>query len=90
MKKSELVSAVAESTGVSKSQVQQIIDSTIETIISTVGSGEKILLPGFLSFEVQDKAASTGRNPATGATIQIPARKVVKVKLGKTLKESVA
>lgn len=89
MKKSELVDAVASKTEQGKNIVQQILDGAIDAIAEALASGEKIDLRGFGTFGVRDSAARTGRNPQTGESISIPARRVPTFKPGKELKERV-
>jgi DNA-binding protein HU-beta len=89
MNKAELVNAVAEKSGQPAAAVGAVIAAFEEVITSTVAAGGKVQMPGFLSFERVDRAARTGRNPATGAEIQIAAAKVPKVKIGKSFKDSV-
>lgn len=90
MNKTELVSAIAESTGVSKAQVGQVVDGFIDAVKAGVSKGDKITIPGFMTIEVKDTPARTGRNPATGAELNIPAGKAVKLRVGKTLKDAAA
>ncbi|HLT16974.1 MAG TPA: HU family DNA-binding protein [Acidimicrobiales bacterium] len=89
MNKAELVSAVAEKTGQSQSAVNEVLGALEDVITSEVASGGKVSLPGFLTFERGERAARTGRNPATGETIQIAASRVPKVKVGKSFKDAV-
>ncbi len=89
MNKAELVEEVSGEVGLSKRETQKVIDAIIETIGDTLGSGEKVTLVGFGTFGVRQRKARRGRNPQTGATIQIPAKKVPKFVPGKTLKEKV-
>ncbi|MCZ2328604.1 HU family DNA-binding protein [Bartonella sp. F02] len=89
MNKSELVSSVAERAGVSKMQAGNVIDAFIATVTHELASGGDVRLPGFGSFEVSHRAATKGRNPSTGAEINIPARSVPKFSAGKNLKEAV-
>jgi DNA-binding protein HU-beta len=89
MNKAELVSAVAEKTGQSNAAVSSVLGAIEDVITDTVSGGGKVTLSGFLSFERADRAARTGRNPATGAEIQIAATRVPKVKVGKTFKDAV-
>ena len=89
MNKAELVSAIAERSGESTSAVQSVLAAFEETVTKTVADGGKITLPGFLSFERSERSARTGRNPATGAEIQIAAATVPKVKVGKSFKDAV-
>jgi DNA-binding protein HU-beta len=70
--------------------VGEVLAAFEGVVTEAVASGEKVQLPGFLTFEQAHRAARTGRNPATGAEIQIPAAKVPKVKVGKTFKDAVA
>jgi DNA-binding protein HU-beta len=86
MNKSELIDAIADSTGVSKSDVGAVLDGFADAAMKAVGSGVKITIPGFLSIEQTDRSARTGRNPQTGETIQIPASKAAKVSAGSKLK----
>jgi DNA-binding protein HU-beta len=89
MNKAELVSAVAEKSGQTAAAVSSVLGAFEEVVTSTVAGGDKVQLPGFLSFERADRAARTGRNPATGAEIQIAAATVPKVKIGKSFKDAV-
>jgi DNA-binding protein HU-beta len=89
MNKTELIDAVAERTGVNKSTVDEVLKGMTDTIESQVAKGDKIAIPGFLSFQKVQRAARTGRNPRTGETINIPASATVKVTAGARLKSSV-
>ncbi len=89
MNKAELVSAVADRSGQSAAAVGSVLAAFEEVVTSTVAGGGKVQLAGFLSFEQAQRAARTGRNPATGAEIQIPAATVPKVKIGKAFKDAV-
>ncbi|AQS41439.1 MAG: DNA-binding protein [Candidatus Tokpelaia hoelldobleri] len=89
MNKNELVSSVAEKTGLSKSQAVAAVDAFIESVTGSLKQGGDVRLPGFGAFEVSHRAASKGRNPSTGAEIDIPARNVPKFSAGKSLKEAV-
>ena len=89
MNKAELVSAVAEKTGQSNVTVGAVLGAIEDVITNTVAGGGKVQIPGFLSFERTERAARTGRNPATGAEIQIAAATVPKVKVGKSFKDAV-
>ena len=88
MNKNDLVAAVAASTGLSKSDVASAIDATLASITDTLKSGGEVKLVGFGSFHATDRAASTGRNPRTGETIQIAASRQPKFKAGKGLKDA--
>ena len=90
MNKNELIDAVAAESGESKAAVSAVLDAFETTVTKNVASGEKIAWTGFLSFEKAHRAARTGRNPATGETINVPAANVPKVKVGKKFKDAVA
>jgi len=89
MKKSELISLVAQKAGLSKKDVSSVIDATIETIEEALKEGKKVSFIGFGSFEVVTRAPRTARVPGTGKEIKIPETKSVKFKVGKKLKELV-
>jgi DNA-binding protein HU-beta len=89
MNKAELVSAVAEKSGQTAAAVSSVLGAFEDVVTSTVAGGGKVQIPGFLSFERAERAARTGRNPATGAEIQIAASTVPKVKVGKSFKDAV-
>ena len=82
MNKSELVAAVAAEAGLTKAQAQKAVEATVNAIAGALKNGEKVQLVGFGTFSVVEKAAREGVNPATGAKIQIPAKKVAKFKAG--------
>jgi len=87
--KNDLVASVAESSGLSKADAGKAVDSVLDNITSSLQSGNEIRLVGFGTFSVAQRKATTGRNPQTGATIQIPASKQPKFKAGKALKDAV-
>lgn len=89
MSKSDLVTAVADKAGLSKKDAGAAVDAVLDTVGETLAKGESLTLPGFGTFKVSERAARTGRNPQTGAEIQIPASKAVGFKAGKTLKDRV-
>ena len=89
MNKAELVEAIANDAGISKSQAQAALDSFVSNVQGTLEGGGKITLVGFGTFSTSDRSARTGRNPQTGASITIPARKVAKFSAGKTLKDAI-
>ena len=89
MKKVELVEAVATSAGLSKADALRAIDATFEAITETLKKGDKITLIGFGTFGVSKREARTGRNPQTGAAVNIPARKAVTFKAGTQLKQTI-
>ena len=85
MNKSELVSQVAEEVGLTKTQANAALDAIIEAISKVLKKGDKVTLVGFGTFSVSKRAARKGRNPQTGETIKIKAKKVAKFKPGKEL-----
>jgi len=89
MNKSDLVDAIAEAAGLSKADAGRALDATVDTITGALKSGDAVSLVGFGTFSVRDRAARTGRNPRTGATIQIAASKNPAFKAGKALKDAV-
>lgn len=89
MNKNELVSAVAEEAGLEKTKAQAAVDAVFSTITKELKNGGDVRLVGFGNFGVSRREASTGRNPQTGAAVQIPARNVPKFSAGKGLKDSV-
>ncbi|MEI4790300.1 non-specific DNA-binding protein Hbs [Bacillus sp. FJAT-53060] len=90
MNKTELINAVAESSELSKKDATKAVDSVFDTILDALKNGDKIQLIGFGNFEVRERSARKGRNPQTGAEIEIPASKVPAFKPGKALKDAVA
>ena len=89
MNKNDLVSNVAEASGLTKADAGRAVDGVFDTIASALSSGDDVRIVGFGSFSVANRAASTGRNPRTGEEIQIPASKQPKFKAGAPLKSAV-
>ena len=89
MNKNELVSAVADEAKLSKGDATSAVDAVFSAITKELKKGGDIRLVGFGSFSVSKRAASTGRNPQTGAEVKIPARNVPKFSAGKGLKDAV-
>ena len=89
MNKAELISAVAEKTGLSKKDSEKAINATFDAITVSLEAGDKVQLVGFGVFEVKERSARIGRNPKTKEEIQIPASRVPAFKAGKVLKDSV-
>jgi DNA-binding protein HU-beta len=87
--KSELIDAIAESSDISKAAAGRALDAMTSSITGALKSGDQVTLIGFGTFSVKERAARTGRNPQTGAEIQIPASKVPGFKAGKALKDAV-
>lgn len=82
MNKANLVAAIAAEAQMPKAQAQKALEATINAIAGALKNGENVQLVGFGTFSVVEKAARQGVNPATGAKIQIPAKKVAKFKAG--------
>ena len=89
MKKAELVEAIAEKTGLTKADATRALEATFEVITKALKKGERVPVAGFGTFNVSKRKAREGRNPQTGATVKIPARKAVTFKAGTALKEAV-
>jgi len=85
MNKGELITAVAEASGITKSQAGSAVDAVFGCIEGALKSGDKAAFIGFGTFSTSERKARDGRNPATGATIRIPAKTLVKFKAGKAL-----
>lgn len=86
MNKADLIAIVAERAGLTKAAAQDAVNATLAAVKDELAKGGKVALPGFGSFEVRSRAARTGRNPQTGAEIEIAASKVPAFKPGKTLR----
>jgi DNA-binding protein HU-beta len=89
MNKNELVAAVADESGLSKADAGKAIDSVFDAITNSLKDGNEVRLVGFGTFSVSHRKATTGRNPRTGESIQIPASNQPKFKAGKGLKTAV-
>ena len=89
MNKSELIDAIAVSADISKAAAGRALDGAMDAVKKALKKGDMVTLVGFGSFYVGKRAARTGRNPRTGASIKIKAAKVPKFRAGKTLKDSV-
>ena len=87
MKKNELVEKVAQKTGLSKKDVNEVITATIETMQEAFKNNEKINFIGFGSFEVITRAPRKARSPRTNEIVEVPETKTVKFKVSKKLKE---
>jgi DNA-binding protein HU-beta len=88
MNKSKLIDVIAEAANVSKTVAAKTLDSLLASMTQALTKGEDITLIGFGSFTVRERKARTGRNPKTGAILQIAASRVVGFKAGKTLKDT--
>lgn len=89
MNKAELISAIAAKSNLTKVNSKKALDAFISVAGETLKNGDRLTLVGFGSFSVTERNARSGRNPRTGSTIQIEAKKVVKFKPGAELEEMV-
>ena len=89
MNKNELISKVADHSGLSKSDAGKAVDAVFDSITGELSGGGEVRLVGFGTFSTSQRKASTGRNPRTGEPMQIPASTQAKFKAGKGLKDAV-
>ncbi len=89
MNKADLIDAMAAAAGIKKSEAEKALKGFTDSVSETLAKGERISLVGFGSFSVSHRAAREGRNPQTGAKIQIAAKNIVKFKAGNELNEKV-
>ena len=89
MNKEELVQEIAKKAKVTQKDASEVLGALVDTIQKTVSKGKKVTLVGFGTFEARKRAARTGRNPQTGATIKIAAKTVPAFSAGKKFKEIV-
>lgn len=89
MNKSDLIDAIADSTGLTKADAGRALDATTKNIAKALKKGQSVSLVGFGTFSVKKRAARLGRNPRTGETIKIKASKTPGFKAGKALKDAV-
>lgn len=89
MKKADLIAKIAENTDMPKKTCEAVFDETFKVFAEQLAAGESVTIPNFGKLEVRERKARTGRNPQTGAEMQIPAAKSVALKAGKVLKEAV-
>lgn len=89
MNKSELLSAVADASDVSKADVGRVMDGLIHVIGKTLKKNDKVSVVGFGTFAARKRAARQGRNPKTGAPLKIPASKTPTFKAGKAFKDAI-
>lgn len=89
MKKKELIDAISATAGLTKKDAENALNAVMSSITDLLAKGDSIVLPGFVSISVKKRAARKGRNPTTGAPLNIPAKKIVSFKAGTKLKEAV-
>ena len=90
MNKTDLISAIATDSGLSKKDSEKALSATVDAITKALAAGDKVQLVGFGIFDVKARAARIGRNPKTKEPINIPATKTPQFKAGKALKDAVA
>ncbi|MCS6873156.1 MAG: integration host factor subunit beta [Pyrinomonadaceae bacterium] len=87
MTKSDIVERVAKEARLSKRDVEKLVEVVFDSIIEALNKGDKVELRGFGSFRTRERKQRKGRNPKTGAVIEVPAKRVAYFKLGKELRE---
>ena len=89
MNKSELIDAIAAAADIPKAAAGRALDAMVDSVADALQKGDQVVLVGFGTFSVKERAARTGRNPQTGEPIQIAAAKIPTFKAGKALKDAV-
>ena len=89
MNKKELITAIAEETGMTKKDVATVVDAAFDKITAAMVAGDKVQLMGFGTFETRERGERTGKNPRTGESVTIAACKAPAFKAGKALKDAV-
>ncbi len=89
MNKKDLIAAISVKSGLSKADSEAALNAVIGCVTDLLAEGDSIVLPGFASLSVKERSARTGRNPATGKPLEIPASKAVSFKAGLKLKEAI-
>jgi DNA-binding protein HU-beta len=90
MNKAEFIDAVAEKSGLSKKDAKLSVDAVLDTITEALTKGDSVSFIGFGTFAVSQRAARVAKVPGTGKSVEVPATKVAKFKVGKSLKEAVS
>ncbi|WP_163714661.1 HU family DNA-binding protein [Mangrovibacterium lignilyticum] len=89
MNKAQLIDAIAEKAGLTKADSKKALDAFVASTTDALKNGDRVALIGFGSFSVSTRSARTGRNPQSGAPIEIPEKKVVKFKPGAELEDAI-
>lgn len=89
MNKTELIAKIAEGAGLSKADAKKALDAAVNATVEALKAGDKVQLPGIITLSVEERGERKGINPATKQAITIPAKKVVKVKVGSELAAAV-
>ena len=90
MNKTDLITAAAEKSGLSKKDAERVVNALLDTVTASLAKGEKVQISGFGIFETKEREARVGRNPHTKQAIEIPATRVPAFKPSKALKDNVA
>ncbi|MDD5863764.1 MAG: HU family DNA-binding protein [Firmicutes bacterium] len=90
MNKTELITAAAESAGLTKKDTERVVNAVVDAITAALVKGDKVQLSGFGTFETKVREARVGRNPHTKQPIEIPATRVPAFKASKALKDTVS
>ncbi|MCR9191690.1 MAG: HU family DNA-binding protein [Gammaproteobacteria bacterium] len=89
MKKKELIDNISKKAGLAKKDAEAALQAVVGSITDLLAQGDSIVLPGFVSISVKKRAARQGRNPSTGAPLNIAARNIVSFKAGSKLKDAI-
>lgn len=89
MNKADLVNSISEKTGLTKTKSNEVIDAFVESVTESLKSGDKVTLVNFGTFNTSKRDARKGRNPKTGETIEIPAKRVARFKVGTGLSKNI-
>ncbi|KYO67370.1 MULTISPECIES: HU family DNA-binding protein [Thermovenabulum] len=89
MNKADLVSAMAEKSGLTKKDAEKALNAFIDSVMEALSKKDKVQLVGFGTFEVRERSARKGRNPQTGEEIDIPAANIPVFKAGKALRDGI-
>ncbi|MDL2251319.1 HU family DNA-binding protein [Odoribacter sp. OttesenSCG-928-J03] len=89
MNKAQLIDAIADQANLTKADSKKALEAFVQAVGDSLKKGDKVALIGFGSFSVAERGARTGRNPQTGKTITIPAKKVIKFKAGSELADKI-
>lgn len=89
MNKGDLIKAIADAAGITKTEATNALNAVVDGITGSLKAGDKVTLVGFGTFSVSTRPARSGRNPSTGQTITIAAKKQIKFKPGKEIDAAV-
>lgn len=89
MNKADLVNSISEKTGLSKSKTNEVVDAFVASVTESLKKGEKVTLVNFGTFNTSERDARKGRNPKTGESIEIPAKRVARFKVGSGLSKNI-